>query len=182
MGASLHVALLRGINVGGKNRLAMADLAALFTDAGAKDVRTYIQSGNVVFGASAKSVERIASAVVRGIAADHGLEVPIVLRSGAELARVLAENPYLAKKAAPEHLHVAFLAHLPAKKNAAALDPERSPGDALTLRGRDLYLHLPNGAGKTKITNVWLDKTLGTVSTVRNWRTVTTLAEMAGAS
>ena len=77
---------------------------------------------------------------------------------------------------------MAFLADAPGKREAAALDPERSPGDAFALVGRDLYLHLPNGVGRTKLTNAYLDRTLQTTSTLRNWRTVLELLEMTGAS
>jgi len=174
-----HVALLRGINVGGKNKLPMAALRTLFEELGCTGVRTYIQSGNVVFGASARLAGTLAAALSARIRARHGLEVPVLLRSAAELARTLARNPFLRAGEPVESLHVAFLAAVPAKRAAASLDPERSPGDRFALVGRDLYLCLPNGVGRTKLTNAWLDRGLETTSTVRNWRTVTTLAEMA---
>jgi len=178
---STHVALLRGINVGGKNMLPMATLVELFAAAGCTDVRTYIQSGNVVFAASAKTAARVGGAVTKAIERELGLAVPLVLRSAAELAAAAARNPYLERGVDPDELHLAFLADPPDKKQAAALDPRRSPGDAFVLRGRELYLHLPNGVARTKLTNAYLDKTLGTVSTVRNWRTVLKLVELAGA-
>src|ERR1051326_504418 len=93
-----HVALLRGINVGGKNKLPMAELAELFTTAGCTDVRTYIQSGNVVFHAGAELAPRVPALISARIAEEFGLAVPLVLRSGAELAEVVAANPFLKRK------------------------------------------------------------------------------------
>jgi len=177
---SRHVALLRGINVGGKHVLPMKDLAALFTKAGCGDVVTYIQSGNVVFAAADALAARIPSLVATAIERRFGFASPVVVRSARELAAVIEKNPFLRPGADLDRLHVAFLADAPSRERAAALDPKRSPGDAFTLRGRDLYLHLPNGVGRTKPTNDYLDRTLATVSTLRNWRTVTKLLELAG--
>jgi uncharacterized protein (DUF1697 family) len=176
------VALLRGINVGGKNKLPMAELSAMFTAAGCAGVRTYIQSGNVVFEAPAAVADGVPDRVSGAIADRFGYRIPVVLRTGAELSAVLRDNPFLARGADPERLHVAFLAGVPAPGRAEKLDPARSPPDELSLRGREIYLLCPNGMARTKITNAWLDNTLGTTSTVRNWRTVETLAGLANAS
>jgi uncharacterized protein (DUF1697 family) len=178
---SRHVALLRGINVGGKNKLPMADLARIFTEAGGSDVRTFIQSGNVVFAASPKLAGRIAAIVSREITGSFGLRVPIVLRGADELREAVARNPFLKKGIDPDWLHVGFLAEAPDKAHAASLDPERSPGDSFVLRGREIYLHVPNGMARTKLTNAWLDSKLATTSTFRNWRTVLKLLEMTQA-
>lgn len=175
---STHVALLRGINVGGKNKLPMAGLAEIFAAAGCQDVRTYIQSGNVVFAASPKLAARIASVVAKEIAASFDLKVPVVLRGSDELREVAARNPFLKKGIDPESLHVAFLAQAPDRSRASSLDPKRSPGDSFVLRGREIYLHLPNGVARTKLTNAWFDSKLATTSTLRNWRTVLKLLEM----
>jgi uncharacterized protein (DUF1697 family) len=175
------VALLRGINVGGKNRLPMKDLVALFERAGARNVQHYIQSGNVVFGAA--DGDRIAESVRRGIEDLHCLKVPLVLRTAPEMRAVLRANPFLDgpnAEADPRLLHVAFLADKPAKERASLLDPQRSPPDAFVLNGRDLYLRLPNGAARSKLTNAYFDTTLQTTSTMRNWATVERLVEMTG--
>jgi uncharacterized protein (DUF1697 family) len=181
MSEAVFVALLRGINVAGKNKLPMVKLVEIFSECECVDVRTYIQSGNVVFAASPKTAKCIASAVTERIASSFGLRVPVVLRSGAELEKVARGNPYLKAGADSESLHVAFLADAPDRRQGKALDPKRSPGDSFELRGRDLYLHLPNGVARTKLTNAYFDSTLGTTSTVRNWRTVLQLLEMTRA-
>ena len=175
---TVYVALLRGINVGGKNALRMAALVEIFSRAGCEDVRTYIQSGNVVFSARPTTAERIPSLVTAEIADRFGIRTPIVLRSSGELRRATSANPFLKAGAAPDALHVAFLADLPHRARRSALDPRRSPGDSFSLRGRELYLHLPNGVARTKLTNAYIDSTLGTTSTLRNWRTVLKLLEM----
>jgi uncharacterized protein (DUF1697 family) len=171
------VALLRGINVGGNNKLPMRALSAMFEAEGAADVRTYIQSGNVVF--RCKSPAPLAKAVSKRIADDLGLAIPLVLRSAAELAAVPAKNPFLAAGKAIETLYVMFLADAPAPAKVATLDPRRSPPDEFAVLGRDVYLHLPNGGARSKLTNAYFDAKLATVSTARNWRTVNTLIDMA---
>jgi len=174
-----HVALLRGINVGGRNKLPMKDLAAIFTDLGCADVRTYIQSGNVVYAPPAGASHPRPDLVSAPIAARVGLQVPVLTRTASELADALANNPFLTPDADPKALHVLFLAHTPTEDQVADLDPDRSPGDRFEVRGREVYTHCPNGVARTKLTNVWFDRVLTTASTGRNWRTVTRLAEMA---
>jgi uncharacterized protein (DUF1697 family) len=175
-----HVALLRGINLGSR-RLPMKDLAAIFEGAGCRDVRTYIQSGNVVYRAGAALARRVPDLVEAAIADRFGFDAPVVTRTGAEIDAVVRANPFLAEGADPKALHVAFLKDRPAAPKVAALDPDRSPPDAFVVKGRELYLHLPNGVARSKLTNQWLDSGLGTISTARNWRTVLTLQEMARA-
>ena len=142
-----HVVLLRGVNVGGKNRMPMAELTARLTELGCADVRTYIQSGNAVVGAGAALAKRLPTAVAAAIAARLGLTVPVIVRTAVELAAAARANPFLARGADPKTLHVGFLAHAPSAAAIAALDPARSPPDAFEVRGRELYLCLPNGAG-----------------------------------
>jgi uncharacterized protein (DUF1697 family) len=170
------VALLRGINVGGKNLLPMKSLAELFRQAGAEDIQTYIQSGNVVFRAA--HPDKTAAQVCSQIAEQFNLKVPVVIRSAKELANTIAANPFLQKGIDPSWLHVLFLADQPSSEQIAKLDPTRSSPDEFALIGRDIYLHLPNGAARTKLTAVYFDATLKTTGTQRNWRTVLTLATM----
>jgi len=175
-----HVALLRGINLGYR-RLPMTGLADLFRSAGARDVRTYIQSGNVVFSAPAAVARRVPAIVEQAIERQYGFEVPIVMRTAAELTDVVRRNPFLNDGADAKTLHVAFLLDRPAGAKVAALDPHRSPPDTFVVRGREIYLHLPHGMGRSKLTTQYFDSTLATVTTARNWRTVQTLLAMATA-
>jgi uncharacterized protein (DUF1697 family) len=177
--SGVHVALLRGINLGGR-QVPMKELAAIFVEAKCREVRTYIQSGNVVFQTAAADAGRLAARVEKALLARFGFEVPVVTRSAAELRAVAGANPYLRAGADPGTLHVAFLAERPSPARVAALDPERSPPDRFTVNGSEIYLHCPKGYGNTKLTNSYFDAKLGTTSTVRNWKTVLTLLEMAG--
>jgi len=173
--AATHVALLRGINVGGKNMLAMTALAKRFTDAGCEDVVTYINSGNVVFRATATLAKKLPAVITAALAKHHELQIPIVLRTAAELAAVVTANPFLAAKAPPKELYVGFLAKVPEAAAIAQLDPKRSPPDEFRVIGAEIYLRYRNGAGTTKLTNAYFDSKLATVSTVRNWNTVLAL-------
>ena len=176
------ICLFRGINVGGKNKLPMRELAAIFEAAGCSDVKTYIQSGNVVFRASAAVAGRVPELVAGGIEQRFGFRVPVVTRTAAEVRAVRDGNPFLSRTADTKLLHVAFLAQEPDPGRAATLDPKRSPPDELFLRGREVYLYIPNGIARTKLSNQYLDSRLGTTSTVRNWATVVKLADLAAAA
>jgi uncharacterized protein (DUF1697 family) len=173
-----YVALLRGINVGGKNKVPMPDLVEMFTEAGCSNVRTYIQSGNVVFSVAPKSAKRVPDLVSRRIADRFGYRVPVVLRTVDEFRQVAVSNPFLQSDCDANSLHVGFLADLPDPRDVAALDPKRSPGDSFTMRGQEIYLCLPNGVARTKLTNAYFDSRLTTTSTFRNWRTVLKLLEL----
>ncbi len=175
-----YIALLRGINVGGKNKLPMAALAALFAEAGCADVQTYIQSGNVVFQAPPEIAATLPAQVSALIAERFGLRVPVVLRTAEQLAETFRTNPFLAQGLPAETLHVLFLAQPPSPEKATGLDPNRSAPDAFIVQGRDIYLYLPNGVADTKLTNAYFDAKLATVSTSRNWKTVTKLLQLTG--
>jgi uncharacterized protein (DUF1697 family) len=174
-----YVALLRGINVGGKNKLPMAALRDLLTDLGHEDVVTYIQSGNVVLKAASKPAV-VAKEIADGIEAEFGLQVPVIVRSRAELSRVVSGNPYLAPGADPATLHVMFLAAKPSAAAIAKLDPQRCPPDRFTVHGREIFLQLPNGMGRTKLTNDYFESRLGVPGTARNWKTVNKLLDLIG--
>jgi uncharacterized protein (DUF1697 family) len=176
------VALLRGINVGGRNLLPMKHLVRLFEAAGCTGVRTYIQSGNVIFGASPAKAEKLPARITAAIAGEFGHQTPVLLRTVQELGETIRNNPFAPAGAAENWLHVLFLASLPDAGGVAALDADRSPGDAYAVRGRAIYLQCPNGVAKTKLTNAYFDARLATVSTGRNWRTVRTLFDLAGKS
>ena len=167
----MHIALLRGINLGGKNKLPMKELVALFEAAGCTDVQTYIASGNVIF--NAKSVAGLADKISAAIQKKHKLAVPVVLRTAKELADTVRKNPF-----DEEHTHVMFLAESPAKSAVSKLDPKRADGEDFAVVGKDLYLFLPHGVGRTKLSNAYFDRALNTVGTLRNFRTVKKLVEL----
>jgi len=175
---SKYLALLRGINVGGKNMLQMKDLAAMFVAAGCSDVATYIQSGNVVFRANEKVASGLSGMISQEIEKQFGIRVPVVLRSAEEMGGVVRGNPFLKMGVAEDLLHLCFLADSPAAEDIARLDVARSAPDAFEMAGSEIYLMLPNGMARTKLTNAYFDSKLKTVSTARNWRTTLNLAQM----
>jgi uncharacterized protein (DUF1697 family) len=173
-----YLALLRGVNVGGKNKLPMKDLAAMFATAGCSDVQTFIQSGNVIFKATPRISAQIPISIAAQIAEAFGYKTPVMLRTTAELASVVLNNPFLKAGIAEDTLHVLFLADLPSPQGVESLDPRRSPPDEFVVRGKEVYVNCPQGVGKSKLTNAYFDSKLATICTGRNWRTVTTLLKL----
>jgi uncharacterized protein (DUF1697 family) len=170
-----YVALLRGINLGARNRVAMADLRAVVEQAGGEDVRTYVQSGNVVFR-SRSSAARLAGSLEAGIRRTLGLDIAVLVKTQRELAKLVERNPFAS--ADPSTLHVTFLAKAPARDRVRKLSEQSFGPDELHVTGREVYLCCPNGYGRTKLSNAFLEKQLAVPATTRNWRTVTALAEM----
>jgi uncharacterized protein (DUF1697 family) len=180
---AVFVAMLRGINVGGRNRLSMADLRDVHTALGHEDVRTHLQSGNVVFATTARTAAEVAADIETALADRCGLRVAVVVRSAAEMRAVLAANPYATQAATDDRsVHVTFLAGPGPSRDAiatlAALDAVRFAPDAFVLRGREVFLHCPDGYGRTKLTPGFFERHLGVAATDRNWRTVAALTAM----
>ncbi len=173
-----YLALLRGINVGGKHKLPMKELAEIVSHLRCSDVRSYIQSGNLVFAASREAAQRLPGLLGQEIEKRFGFAVPVIIRARDELARVVRENPFLKDRLPDNTLHVYFLAELPTANAVKGLDPNRSAPDAFRVVGREIYLHLPNGMARTKLTSAYFDSRLATVCTARNWATVQKLLEM----
>lgn len=177
-----YVALLRAVNVGGTSKLAMKDLSQVFAEAGCSDVQTYIQSGNVLFRASAASAKTLPARIATQLAVRFQIQTTVVLRTQSDLAKIVANNPYLADAPDPKSLYVMFLDGAPDAANVSNLDPNRSTPDRFTLVGREVYLCLARGAAKTRLTTAYFDSKLKVVSTARNWNTVTKLARLLDGS
>jgi len=177
------VDLLRAVNVSGQNRLPMAELRAALAEAGFERVETYVQSGNVVCDAPGDDPREHAAAVHDVIAERFELDVAVVSLTAAEMADAAAANPFIAEDPAvdPKSLHVTFLAAplAPAAFEALKLPAAGDEAAALSADGRLLYLRLPYGYGRTKLTNAWSERALKTRATTRNWRTVQTLDGLA---
>ncbi|QDU69279.1 DUF1697 domain-containing protein [Engelhardtia mirabilis] len=172
-----YVALLRGVNVGGKRRVPMAELAAILEGLGCTNVATHLQSGNAVFTATATLAKRLPQLAAAALEERFGFAVPVVVRSARQLQVLFLGNPYALEGAPEDSLFVGFLSREPSARQVKALDPERSPGDRFAVVGADAFLHLPNGVARTKLDNDWFDRHLDAVITVRNWRTVAALVE-----
>ncbi len=156
----------------------MKSLVALFEELGAREVRTYIQSGNVIYGATTSEAKTLPLRAARAIEAEFGFAVPVVGRSLSQWRKILAANPWPEAVEEPKTLHLGLLDRKPSASAAAKLDPERSPGDRYVLKAGELYLLCPKGVARTKLTCAYFDKTLARVSTMRNWRTATKLLDL----
>jgi uncharacterized protein (DUF1697 family) len=169
------VALLRAINLGAHNKVPMAGLRDVFAEAGASNVRTYIQSGNVVFTAPTSSRTALARKLERAVDDAFGVSAAVVLRTFGELQGVVDSHPFGRDTATTM---VAFLAKKPAAAKVRAVRALDVAPDEVELVGTDVYLRYPNGVQGATLTGARLEKELGVAATARNWRTVTRLAEM----
>lgn len=169
------VALLRGVNVGGSGRMAMADLRTCVEGAGFDDVATHIQSGNVLVRTPMRSAEKVARALEEAVAADLGFRTAVMVRSAAELTAALDERPF--PDAADDALHIAFLRETPSAATAKALTAPDGP-DELAVIGREVHLHYPNGMGRSKLTGSRIEKALGVPATARRRSVVEALRDL----
>jgi uncharacterized protein (DUF1697 family) len=176
--SSRYVALLRGVNVGGKNKLPMKELVAIFAEAGCSEVRNYIQSGNVIFKATASLAKRLPVIVEGEIERQFGFRTRLVVRTTEQVRHVASNNPLLTPGIDEALLSVMFLADSPEAAAVAGLDPNRSPSDTYVVQKDAIFMHTPSGLAKTKLTNAYFDSKLKTVGTSRNWRTVLKLLEL----
>lgn len=172
------IGLLRGINVGGRNKLPMADLRSLYDSLGASDVVTYIQSGNVCFESDIEDEAKLTAAVAEAIEAQTGLTVPVMHRRASEFVAVVNALPYCGDDVDPKQLAIVSLGAEPAKAAWAEIDPDRSPGDVYEAGDRAVYLHARTGFAKTKFTNDYFERKLGVTATTRNIRTMGKLVDL----
>jgi uncharacterized protein (DUF1697 family) len=175
-----YLALLRGINVGGHKKVAMSDLRELCTGLGFEDVRTVLQSGNLVFSSSARtpsSLERLLEAEVKK---QLGVETRFFVRTVKEWQGAIADNPFHAEaERDPSHLLVMFLRDTPQAKQVKALQAAIQGREVVRAKGRHAYLVYPDGMGTSRLTINVIEKHLGTQGTARNWNTVAKMATLA---
>lgn len=173
---TVWVVWLRAVNVGGRNRLPMADWREDLAAVGLTGVRTLIQSGNAV-GRGAADLGATLPASLEARLAARGVRTPVILRRAEELAEALAASPF--DDPDDRRVHVGFLRDLPDPEAVRGLDPDRSPGDRFVVLGRELHLHTPGGLARCRVTNAWLERQLGTPCTVRNRRTCARVLALA---
>lgn len=173
-----QIALLRGVNVGGNRRVGMPQLRELLEAAGHRDVRTYVQSGNVVL-TSRRAPDSLRRELERQIAAGLGVEVQVVVRTRDELADVVARNPLADVADDPKRYQVTFLDREPEPERLRPLEALDVAPERLVVSGRELYAWHPDGMQRSRLARALSDARLGVTATARNWRTVTTLLAMA---
>jgi|SRR5579872_5811528 len=176
------IAMFRGINVSGHKTIKMEQLRNSFLDLGFRNVRTYVQSGNVVFE-TGEAVEALSAKIDKKIRDDCGFEAPVTVKSVEELADIVKRNPFVSdKKVDQTKLHVTFLLADPPKNALQLLQPLAATSERISIVGRQVYLYCPNGYGRTKLNNTAIEKKLTCAATTRNWNTTKALLEMAEAS
>jgi uncharacterized protein (DUF1697 family) len=175
------IALLRAVNVGGRNMVSMPRLREALAADGFGEVQTYVQSGNIVAQAPQRSSAAVEKRIGAVIAQEFDLTVPVVARTPAELAEVIDGNPFPdAADERPKQLHVTFLAGEPAADGVTAMHGDELTKHCCRVDGRHLYVDYVDGVHGSKLTPAYFARRLGVEGTARNWRTVLTLAEMAG--
>jgi uncharacterized protein (DUF1697 family) len=172
----VFIALIRGINVGGHKKIKMADVKRLCEELGLSDVRTHLQSGNVVFRTARTDRARLVKEVEDALA----LDARVILRNAAELRKAMEANPMPEEaQGAPSAFVVVFLGEKPSAAAMQSLRDAYSGPEKMELHGAELYIHYGAGMGTSKLTNTLIERKLGTSGTARNWNTVTRLVEMA---
>lgn len=176
-----YAALLRGINVGGNKKVAMAELRQLLGDLGYADASTYLQSGNAVFTGPAGRVPELRSTLEAAVRDRFGLAVTVLIRTGPELAAVIGRSPLPGPPENPSRFFVAFLSAEPAPGGLAEITALPLGADRIWVSGTEAFLWCPNGAADTILTNSLIEKRLGVAATSRNWNTVNKLATLTAA-
>ncbi len=173
-----YIALLRGINVGGRNKLPMRELVILLETLGLRDIKTYIQSGNVVFQSEDQDRSGIAERMGLAIQTSYGFYPKTILLRLEELENAMVSNPYPEAEKQPKTLHLYFLASTPENPDLEALRNLKRESERFAIFGNVFYLHAPEGIGRSKLA-AGAEKALGVTATARNWRSVGKIFELA---
>ncbi|MDX8340597.1 DUF1697 domain-containing protein [Draconibacterium sp. IB214405] len=175
-----YVAILRGINVSGKNKIKMDALKSSFSRLGFEQVHTYIQSGNVVFSYPESRIENLEKLITKQIFEDFGFDVPVLILSEDQLANIVENNPFIGKENIDhQFLHVTFLKEIPSDVDEEKITSHLKAGEEFVISEGVVYLYCPHGYGKTKLTNNFFENQLKVSATTRNWKTTQKLLEMA---
>lgn len=173
----LYIILLRGINVGGHKKIKMAELSQLLRESGYKDIRTYIQTGNILLRGEPDDEKALANSIANKINAHYGFEVPVIVRTLADLEKVLINQPFTTEDTSK--LLVTFLSEEPSFERIQRLETlSLAANDEFQIIGREVFLHCPTGYGRSKLTNDFWERKLAVQATTRNWKTTNKLVLM----
>jgi len=175
-----YVAILRGINVSGRNKIKMDALKSSFSSLGFEQVQTYIQSGNVVFQYQETSSGNLEELINKQILKDFGFEVPVLVLNEKELANIVKNNPFAVdENREAQFLHVTFFKEDPANVDDEEINGYVKSGEEFAISDGAVYLYCPHGYGKTKLNNNFFESQLKVSATTRNWKTTLKLLDMA---
>lgn len=173
-----YIALIRGINVGGKGILPMKELIAILENLGLQKIKTYLQSGNAVFQNNEGNASRLSRKIGAAIKKSRGFESQVLLLELAEMEQAAKSNPFPEAESEPKALHLFFLASAPSNPDLIALESLKKRNERFLLKGNVFYLHAPDGVGRSKLA-ANAERLLGVPMTGRNWRTVNEIMAMA---
>lgn len=176
-----YISLLRGINVSGQKIIRMADLKALYEKLGFQNVLTYIQSGNVIFDSDIKNITELNKKIENAIERKYKFCVPVELRTSREILNIIKNCPFGSVDLEQEgtKVLVSFLSATPLKDKLEKAQEYAADSEQIVLKGKEIYLYCPNGYGKSKLSNTFLEKKLGVGATTRNWKSVNKLYELS---
>src|SRR5437667_847995 len=176
----IYIVSLQIIIFGGKKFVMMENLRSSFEALGFGRVKTYVQSGNVIFEVPKTSSDDLSKAIAEKISEDFGFPIPVVVRTSDDMGKIVGDNPFLNERGLdPSKLHITFLAALPAKNAKERMDALNAGPDQFLISGREIYLYCPDGYGRTRLSNNAVEKALSVGATTRNWKTVSTLARIS---
>lgn len=173
-----YIALLRGINVSGQKMIKMTDLTTLLKELNFTNIRTYIQSGNLVFDFTETDHKELARLIETKIRHQYKFDVPVVISRKTELLQIMERNPFLKRGENIEKLHVSFLDDEPSAVQIKKAKETESGSDEFEVYGKEVFVFCEYGYGKTKLNNTFFEKKFKTKATTRNWKTVVKLGEM----
>ena len=177
----IFVSMLRGINVGGRKKVSMKELAEIYLKLKFENIITYVNSGNVIFSANRKDNMSLAQEIERSILNYFGFEVPVIIRSAGEMKMITGSNPFLPDKSDElDFLHVTFLSGKPTKTELERINSYNYHPDKFLIKNREIYLFCPGGYGRTKLNNTFFESKLNLTATTRNWKTVNELLKITG--
>lgn len=175
------ISFLRGVNMAGHNSIKMADLSDLYISLGYGDAETYIQSGNVIFSSDGKETAAdIEEEIEKGIFNRFSYNVPVMIRTLPEIEDLFSSNPFLKEdRFDPAKMAVVFLHEMPSDANIQKVINIDYPPDKFTIIGKEIFIFCPNGFGRTKLYTNFFEKKMNVVGTARNWKTITTISDLA---
>jgi uncharacterized protein (DUF1697 family) len=175
-----YISVLRGINVSGQKLIKMDALRKTYENLGIRDVKTYVQSGNVVFNVSETEPDKLEQLIYNQVVKDFGFEVPVIVLTAEKLKQVVDNNPFVNDlDKDPTYMHFTFLSATPSNFDKSVIESKKQDGEEISFSGDAVYLYCPNGYGRTKLNNNFLETRLKVTATTRNWKTVNELLKMA---
>ena len=173
------ISMLRGVNVSGQKKIKMEELKALYESLNLKNVKTYIQSGNVIFECSHSNITELTNKIEKIIKQTFGFSVTVIIRTKNEFKHLIGNNPFYGeRKEDITKLHVTFLADIPSHSSLSIMNELEDKSDQVAIAGKNIYLFCPNGYARAKLTNNYFEKKLNVSATTRNWKTVNKLYDL----